>query len=156
MKRLPLILALGILATGCSKKEDAPPPNNPHVAGSWVGNGTDDAIGYYNLAVDLTQSGNSASGTFDMEGGAASVKGNVLMTFGAMVGNNLQSMGLTRTKWTVADPSNSNRVCSATLTVNPGSTFITDTAVSFGYTMTDCQGGTWSGGANLHKIAGTN
>lgn len=157
-KNTILALALmGALLSACNKKEDAPAPNNPHVAGAWTGNGTDDAIGFYNLSVNLTQSGNSASGSFTMAGAVATVSGEILVSFGALNGgNNLESMALTRKQWTVPDPQNANRVCAATLTVKPGSTFITSSAVSFFYTMSDCQGNTWGGGANLHKVAGTN
>jgi len=155
--RTVLLLAVATLATvGCSKKEDAPKPYYPHVAGSWSGNGTDDAIGYFNFGVDMTQSSDQAAGTFTMTGGVATVKGDFSVVFGPQGGNNVRSLTLTRQTWTVNDPTNANRVCAGTLTVRSGSTFITGSAVSFYYTMTDCQGGTWTGGANLHKDAGTN
>ncbi len=156
MKKLLLIAILGLLTTACSKKEDAPKPYTPHIAGSWAGNGTDDAIGYYNLGADITQSNDSGAGDFTMAGGVATIKGNISIVVGPQGGNNLQQLNLTRVTWTVNDPANANRVCAATMTVKPGSTFMTGSAVSFMYTMTDCQGGTWTGGANLHKVAGTN
>ncbi len=156
MKKLLMILAIGFLATGCSKKEDAPQAQTPHVAGTWAGSGTDDAIGYFDLSADLTQSGGSASGTFVMAGSVATINGNLALAIGPAGGNNVQSLALTRTTWTVADPKNAGRVCAATMTVRPGTTFMTNAAVSFMYTMTDCQGGTWTGGANMKKIAGTN
>jgi len=62
MKRLLLISALALV--GCNRHEDAPAPYVPHVAGQWAGNGTDDAIGYYNWSVVLAQSNSTASGTF--------------------------------------------------------------------------------------------
>ncbi len=155
--RIVLLLAVATLATvGCQKKEDAPPPYYPHVSGTWSGNGTDDAIGFFNFGVDMTQSGDSAAGTFTMTGGVADVKGDFAVRFGPQGGNNVQSLTLTRSTWTVTDPANANRLCAATLTVKSGSTFITGSNVSFHYSMTDCQGGTWFGGANLHKVAGTN
>lgn len=156
MKKLLLIGILGLLTTACSKKEDAPKPYTPHVAGSWAGNGTDDAIGFYNLGVDITQSNDSAAGDFTMAGGVATIKGNISIVVGPQGGNNVQKLELTRVTWTVPDPAQANRVCPATMTVKPGSTFMTGSSVVFSYAVTDCQGGTWFGGANLHKVAGTN
>lgn len=156
MKKILMIFVMGLLATGCSKKEDAPKPYTPHVAGSWSGNGTDDAVGYYDIAVDLTQSGDSASGDFTMAGGAAVVKGTVSIVVGPQGGNNLQKLEFTRVTWTVADPANAGRICPSVMTVRPGSTYMTGSSVSFHYSVTDCQGGTWGGGANMKKIAGTN
>lgn len=156
MKKLLLILVLGLLSVGCNRKEDKPSPRSPHVAGVWQGNGTDDAIGYYNLSVDMGQSQDSAAGTFTMVGDVATVTGDFYVSFGPAGGNNVRTLTLTRQNWTVADPANANRVCAGTLTVRGGSTYITDSALSFHYTMTDCQGGTWNGGANLRKSAGTN
>lgn len=144
------------MAAGCRKKEDAPPPNFPHAAGVWNGTGTDDAIGFFNIAMDLTQSAESAAGTFTMAGGVATVKGNVLTAFGQVSTTNVSSLTLARTTWTVSDPANAGRVCAATLTLTPYTGQLSSTFMSFHYTVTDCQGGTWFGGANLHKIAGTN
>lgn len=156
MKRYFWILTLAALATGCSKKEDAPKPYTPHIAGSWSGNGTDDAVGYYNIAVDLVQSGDSASGDFTMAGAVATIKGTVSVVIGPQGGNNLQQLVFTPTSATVNDPANANRVCSAAMTVRPGSTYMLSGSTVFSYTVSDCQGGTWGGGANLKKIAGTN
>ena len=156
MKKLLILLGLAFLSSACSKKEDQPAAQVPHVGGSWSGTGTDDAIGFYNLSVDLTQSGDSAAGSFTMAGAAATVKGTITLMVARQGGNNLQAMNLARATWTVADPQNAGRLCAGTLTVQPNSTFMTDSAVSFAYSFTDCQGGTWGGGANLHKIAGTN
>ena len=154
--KIILIGILGLASTACSKKEDAPKPYTPHVAGSWAGNGTDDAVGYFNLGVDLTQSNDSAAGDFTMVGGVATIKGTISIVVGPQGGNNLQKLDLTRVTWTVNDPANAGRVCAATMSVRPGSTFMTGSAVSFFYSVTDCQGGIWTGGANMHKIAGTN
>jgi hypothetical protein len=151
-----LIVLLGLFTAACSKKEDAPPPYTPHVAGSWTGNGTDDAIGYYNISADLAQSNSSASGDFTMSGPVATIKGTISIVLGPQGGNNLQQLTMTRVTWTVNDPANTNRVCAATMTVQPGSTYFLSGSTVFSYSVTDCQGGTWSGGANLHKIAGTN
>ena len=149
-----LLILLAICA--CSKKEDAPKDTTPHVSGSWSGNGTDDAIGYYNVSMDLTQSGGTAAGTFTMAGGVATVQGNVTLAVGPQAPNNLQSLKLTRVSWTVADPVNANRLCVGDLTVRRASTSMTSGAIVFHYTMTDCQGGVWDGGANLTKQMGTN
>lgn len=156
MKKLSLLLLGLTLTIGCSKKEDAPAPNNPHVAGVWSGNGTDDAIGYYNITATLVQSGNQASGTFTMAGTVATINGNISMSFGAIGGANMGAISLQRTTWTVGSPSNANRVCLATLTITPGTGSISNTATAFHYSMTDCQSGTWNGGANMQKTAGTN
>jgi hypothetical protein len=150
----PLIVALALCA--CQKKEDAPAPNVPHVAGAWAGTGTDDAIGFYNLSMDLTQSGGSAAGSFTMTGGVATVTGNVFLAIGPQGGNNLQALRLTRIGWTVNDPANAGRLCTGDLTVRAGSTAMTSSAISFQYTVTDCAGGLWTGGATLTKRAGTN
>lgn len=155
MKKLLLIAVLGFLTTACSKKEDAPKPYTPHVAGTWVGNGTDDAIGFYNLAVDLTQSGDSASGNFTMAG-AVTIKGTVSVVIGPQGGNNLQQMIFTPTSSTVNDPALAGRVCSAPMTVRPGSTYMLSGSTVFGYTVSDCQGGTWGGGANMKKTIASN
>lgn len=152
-----LLLVVATFATvGCSKKEDAPKPYYPHVSGSWTGNGTDDAIGYFNFGVDMTQSNDMAAGSFTMTGDVATVKGDFRVVFGPQGGNNVKELVLTRKEWTVSDPTNANRVCAGDLTVRAGSTFITGSNVSFHYTMTDCQGGTWTGGANLRKTVATN
>lgn len=156
MKKLLLIGILGLLTTACSKKEDAPKPYTPHISGSWAGNGTDDAVGYYNIGVDLVQSGDSAAGTFTMVGGVATIKGTVSVVIGPQGGNNLQQMIFTPTSSTVNDPNLAGRVCSAPMTVRPGSTYMLGGSTVFSYTVSDCQGGTWGGGANLKKIAGTN
>lgn len=156
MKRLAFLLPLVLLASACSKKEDAPPAQVPHVAGTWSGNGTDDAIGFFNVSMDITQSGDSAAGTFTMAGSAATITGDVSIALGPQGGNNLQALSFARKSWTVADPANAGRVCAAAMIVQPNVNAMTGSAVSFRYSMTDCQGGTWAGGANLHKIAGTN
>lgn len=151
-----LFLLVAFLASGCSKKEDAPKPNDPHVAGVWSGNGTDDAIGYYNIGIDLTQSNDSAAGTFTMAGSVATIKGNVIMDFGPVGTGNVRSLALDRKTWTVADPANANRVCIATMTLTPHTGQTNNTFMKFSYQVTDCAGGTWFGGANLTKMAGTN
>jgi hypothetical protein len=91
-----------------------------------------------------------------MTGSVATVNGDIKLSFGPLKGNNLNSLQMTRTTWNVPDPANVTRVCAATMSISPNMTFITDDSVSFHYTMTDCQGGTWYGGANLAKVAGTN
>jgi len=149
---LGLCFALGIL-TACDKREDNPKPSSPHVAGSWVGTGTDDAIGFYNISMDLTQSGESASGTFTMAGDVGTVTGSLSMGIAPQTANNMR-LTLSREHWTLTDPANSSRLCIGTLTAKPSS--ITSGTLSFFYTMTDCQGGTWTGGANAKKTVGTN
>lgn len=143
-----------VALSACHKKEDAPGPSVPHVAGNWVGTGTDDAIGYFNISMDLTQSDRSAAGTFTMSGTVATVTGNVTMNVGAQGGSNLTGLVLTRVHWTLNDPTNANRLCAGELTALPSS--MTSGAVNFHYSMSDCQTGTWNGGANLTKQAGTN
>lgn len=154
--KLLLIVALGLMTIGCSKKEDAPKPQTPHVAGSWSGNGSDDAVGYFDIVADITQSGDSAAGDFTMTGGVATIKGTIILVVGPYGTGNVQSLTLTRKTWNVADPSNANRVCAADLTLVPGTATMSGSQVSFHYKFTDCQGGTWYGGSNLSKIAGTN
>ena len=158
VKRGVLLLVAGatFALAACSKKEDAPPPNYPHVSGMWTGNGTDDAIGYFNAGIDMTQSAESAAGTFTLAGSVATIKGNVAIAFGQVSQTNMNSFTLTRTTWTVADPANANRVCAATLTLVPHTGQISNTYMAAHYTMTDCQGGTWQGGLNLTKMARTN
>ncbi len=156
LNRILVLGLLGLLTSACQKKEDAPKPYTPHVAGSWAGNGTDDAIGFYNISTDISQSGDSASGDFTMVGGAATIKGTISIIIGPQGGNNLQQLNMTRVTWTVNDPSNAGRVCAATMTVKPGSTYFLTNSTVFSYSVTDCQGGLWFGGASLKKIAGTN
>lgn len=150
--RMILFLLVAFLAVGCSKKEDAPPPSYPHVSGSWAGNGTDDAIGYYTLGVDMTQSGDQAAGHFTMTGGVATIKGDFNVIFGPEGKGNVKTLTMTRQTWTINDPANANRVCAGTLTLVPYTSTINGSFVSFGYTMSDCVSGTWNGGANLSKI----
>lgn len=138
------LCALG-LCLGCSKKEDAPPPYYPHVAGYWTGNGTDNAIGYYNWSVNLTQSGSMAAGTYDTSGGYGTTHGDIRIDFGPYGGNNLYALTLTRTGGTI---------CSGYASL-AAPTSISNSNVTFSYNVTDCRG-TNGGGANLHKVAGTN
>ncbi len=148
-----LILLIGVIFSGCQKKkEDAPPPNYPHVEGTWNGNGTDDAIGYFNLAADITQSNDQAAGQFTMAGTVATIKGDINIVFGPQGGNNVRTLTLTRNTWTVNDPANVGRVCAATMTLTPNTASITGSFTSFHYTVTDCQGGVWQGGANMTKM----
>jgi hypothetical protein len=153
MKRLSLLLVL--LAVGCSKKEDAPPPYTPHVAGMWVGSGQNDAIGYYTWSMTLTQSGNSAAGTYDTASALTTTHGNVLIQFGPQGGNNVQSLTMTQTTFAPTSPAPS-RTCSGTVMNLSQPTFITGSALSFYYNFTDCFGYTAGGGANLHKTIATN
>lgn len=143
--RYALLILLGSILIGCSKKEDAPPPYVPHVAGFWAGQGDDNAIGYYNWSVTLVQAGTSAAGTYDTSGGYGTTHGDIRLDFGPQGGNNLWALTMTRTGGTICHGS-------ATLA---GSTFITNSRVSFRYIINDCKGVN-SGGANLQKIAGTN
>lgn len=139
------LCAVGIaMATlgGCSKKEDAPPPYTPHVAGQWAGTGTDDAIGYYNWSVTLTQAGNSAAGTYDTSGGYGTTHGDIRLDFNQ---GNLYNLTLTRT---------GGSICSGLATLGSATTF-NSSYLTFSYRVTDCRGVN-GGGANLHKIAGTN
>jgi hypothetical protein len=134
------------LTIGCSKKEDAPPPYTPHVAGVWVGTGTDDSIGFYNVSMTITQSGNSAAGSYDTASSLTNTTGNINLQFGPQGGNNVQSITMSRT-W-------STKSCNGTATLSQP-TYITGNAIAFYYTVTDCNG-TNSGGANLHKTIATN
>jgi hypothetical protein len=154
MRKILLVLSLAALATGCSKKDDTPAPQTPHVAGVWSGTGTDDAIGFYNITMTLTQSGNQASGTFATSSGFATTSGNVTLTVGPAGGNNVQKLALTRTQWSPTAPAPS-RTCAGTMMLSTP-TFMTASSITFSYTITDCQGGSWNGGANLTKTAGTN
>jgi hypothetical protein len=154
LKRFAVLLAVAVMAAGCSKKEDAPKPQDPHVAGMWSGNGTDDAIGYYNIGITLTQTEDSAAGTFNIASNVATETGNVMMSIGPLNGNNMQTLTLTRTAWTTTSTTD-GRICQATMRLTTP-TFITNTHMQFSYQVTDCQGGVWNGGANLSKIAGTN
>jgi hypothetical protein len=161
MKRfgVVVIVVASMSFAGCSKKEDAPKPYTPHVAGSWSGNGTDDAIGYFTIGVDMAQSGDSASGTFTMNSAIGSVKGDFMVGIdpqGTAGGKNLRSMTMTRRTWNIPDPANQNRVCAATLSLVRGTGMMTSSATEFHYTMTDCQGGTWVGGANMRKDVASN
>lgn len=150
------LLSAFIFTVGCSKKEDAPAPNAPHVGGMWTGTGTDDAIGYYTIGLNIDQSADSAAGTFTINGTVATIQGNVAMQFGNIGGNNINSFTLTRSTWTVNDPANANRVCSGTLTLNPHTGQTSSSYMAFHYNVTDCAGGTWQGGANLTKMIRNN
>ncbi len=155
VRMLAVLMMIGLFGLcACNKKEDAPAAQVPHVAGSWSGTGTDDAIGFYNLAVTLTQSNGDVAGTFATSSGFASTSGNVSIKVGPAGGNNVQSLAFARTQWSVTAPPPS-RTCAGTMTMT-APTFMTSNSISFGYVITDCQGGTWTGGANLHKTAGTN
>ena len=143
MKKIALLVCLAFI--GCSHKEDTPAPSVPHVAGMWSGNGTDDAIGYYNWAINIDQSNSDAAGTFDTSGGYGTTHGNISLCFGPQGNGNLTFLTMTRTAGTI---------CSGTAALN-GIASITSSDISFRYTVTDCRG-TNTGGANLHKIAGTN
>lgn len=149
----PIYLLAVLAVVGCNRHEDRPAQNVPHVAGQWVGTGTDDAIGFFNIEMTLTQSNTSAVGTYTMVGAVATIHGDARLDISPYGGTNLR-ITLVRTNWTVNDPANSNRVCNASLVSSPAS--ITNGATSFHYTMSDCQGGTWIGGATLTKSAGTN
>lgn len=151
MKTQALILIALVALGACKKREHASAPGGPPaVAGSWAGTGTDDAIGFYNVSMDLSQDENTAAGTFTMAGPVANVTGSVSLTFN---GGALQGLQLTRESWTVTNPSHASRLCAATLTVRTDARMAAD-SLSFHYTMTDCQGGTWTGGASLSKRAG--
>jgi len=143
MRKIALLICLAFI--GCSHKEDAPAPYVPHVAGMWSGNGSDDAIGYYNWAINIDQSNSDAAGTFDTSSTYGTSHGNISLVFGPQGNGNLTGLTMTRTSGTI---------CLGTATLNRPAT-ITSTDISFSYTVTDCRG-TNTGGANLHKIAGTN
>ena len=134
-----------LIATGCSKKEDAPGPQVPHVAGQWAGNGTDDAIGYYNWSVTLVQSNSSAAGSFNTAGGYGTTSGDIRIDFGTEGPGNVRALTLTRTGGTL---------CTGSATLS-GTATLSSSGLTFGYVVTDCRGTNY-GGANLHKIAGTN
>ncbi|MGH7974835.1 MAG: hypothetical protein ACREBR_04870 [bacterium] len=138
MKKLIFLL---LLLTACTHKEDAPGTYVPHIAGSWIGNGTDDSIGYYNWSVDLTQSNSSAAGSFTTSGGYGTTSGSIYLTLDQ---GNLVGLTMSRT----------SGVCLGTANLS-GPVTITNTDVAFYYTISDCHGVN-SGGANLHKIVGTN
>lgn len=150
-----LVLFLFIALCACSKKEDAPKGATPHVAGSWVGTGTDDATGHYNISMDLVQSEGSASGTFRMVGNVATINGNVTLSLSDQGAYNLRALTMTRENWTVSQPGDAIRVCAGDLTLK-NTAQVTSGVLSFYYTLNDCAGGTWEGGASLRKSAGTN
>jgi len=143
MKKVLFLACLAFI--GCSKKEDAPAPYVPHVAGMWSGTGTDDAIGYYNWSVTLAQSNSTAAGTYTTSGGYGTTSGNIYLSFGPEGVRNLTTLTMTRT---------GGSICSGTTTINTHAT-LTSSDLVFSYIVTDCRG-TNIGGANLHKIAGTN
>lgn len=153
MKNATLVL-LALLCVGCNRrKEDAPPLDTPHIAGVWAGTGTDDAVGYYNLQLTLTQSGTTASGNFTMASGLGTVRGTVALVDDR---NILRVLTMTRTAVDNASSALADRVCLVDLTTRPNQYLMTGSVTSFSYTMSDCHGGTWGGGATLQKIAGTN
>jgi hypothetical protein len=153
MKYTGLMLVAVLACIGCTKKEDAPTAAAPHVAGSWAGTGTDDAIGFYNISLTLGQSGSSASGTFTTTSAFVTQSGNAYLTVGPQGGNNLQGLTLNRVQWTI--PPVAGRICAGSMVLSQP-TFITATTLAFHYTVTDCAGGQWNGGATLQKTAGTN
>jgi len=140
MRKAALLICLAFI--GCSHKEDAPGPNTPHVAGMWSGNGTDDAIGYYNWAITIDQSGNTAAGTYNTSGGYGTTSGNIYLAFN---GSNLTVLTMTRT---------GGSICGGTAALS-GPATITSSDISFRYVVTDCRGTNY-GGANLQKFASTN
>lgn len=147
-------LLLPLLFIGCSKKEDAPKPSTPHVGGLWAGSGTDDAVGYYNISLTLNQTESSASGSFTLVSSLGSQSGDVMIQVGPSGGENVTSMTLTRTHWDVTIPAPS-RTCAGTMTLSRP-TYMNTSTMQFPYTVTDCQGGSWSGGFTVHKTVGTN
>lgn len=140
------LFCLALSLCSCSKKEDAPPPYTPHVAGQWQGTGTDNSIGFYNVSMTLTQAGTAASGTFQTSSTAFTTQGDIRMLIGPVGGNNLSYVSLVRTSYVHS--------CAGSMTLSQP-TFITDNAVSLYYTLVDCNG-TSTGGMSLKKIAGTN
>lgn len=137
MKRLILLAIAGLVFTGCSKSEDAPAPYVPHVAGQWAGNGTDDVIGYFNWSVVLTQSNSQAAGTYTTSSSLGTTTGDIRICFGPEGQTNVRTLTMTQTGGTL-----SHAVISG---VNGT---ITNTSLVFSYFP--------DGGANLHKVAGTN
>lgn len=145
-----LTMAAIILLSACSKKEDAPPLAVPHVAGSWSGNGTDNTIGYYDIQMDLAQSGTDVSGNFTTSSQFGTISGPIRLTINPGAANNLRSVSMTRATFT------GQITCTGTMTLSMPSR-ITIASMSFYYKVTDCHypnGET--GGMNLQKIAGTN
>lgn len=140
MKKIAFLICLAFI--GCSKKEDAPAQYVPHVAGQWVGTGTDDAIGYYNWSVVLTQSNDTAAGTYTTSSGYGTTSGNIYLNFNGSI---VTVLTMSRT---------GGSVCLGSATQS-GSGTISSSNLTFYYTVTDCRG-TNTGGANLHKIAATN
>lgn len=148
-----LILLLPLLLCSCHKKDKR--IENPLVTSSggvWTGTGTDDAIGFYNISMNLLQDENTASGSFTLVSDVATIKGDVYIVFN---GSAVQSLKMRRNTWNVAEAKNANRVCTGDLTAR-ADTKMNSNSMVFTYTMSDCQTGTWSGGTNLHKIASSN
>lgn len=143
MKKLLFLMCLALVA--CDRKEDRPADFVPHIAGAWAGTGTDDSIGFYNWSINITQSNDTAAGSFDTSGGYGTTTGSIYLRFGPVGGNNLTVLTMDRT---------GGSVCPGTITMN-GATSLSSTSLSFRYTVVDCRGTNY-GGANLHKVAGTN
>lgn len=148
MRRLFLVPFI-LLAIGCSKKEDTPPPYVPHVAGTWTGSGTDNTIGYFDWTVDLVQSGTSASGDFHTSSSFGTTNGTIALEIAPGGGMNLTKLTMSRTGYS------GSVTCTGSMSLSQRST-VTDGSMSFNYTVSDCHYPLETGGANLKKIAGTN
>lgn len=153
MKNLILLIVAGLSLGACNKhpdhKDSAGVPI-PHVAGSWSGNGTDDAIGYYDIAVDiLVQDGSSVAGTYTTSSTYGTTSGDFRATINPPNGgHNLTALTMTRTAWT------GSVTCGGSMTLAYAN-FSTSSTMEFHYKVTDCRG-TNDGGANLKKNVGTN
>lgn len=149
MKHLSALILIAFSLAACNRKEDAPPPHTPHVAGAWSGNGTDNTIGYYEVSMDLFQEGTSVSGTFHTASSYGTSSGEVRMTIQPGGGNNLASVTMTRTTFT------GSITCSGTMTL-ARPTSMTEGRVTIPYNVTDCNYPAETGGLNMRKDAGTN
>lgn len=152
MKARLLVLFLALLATGCHKKED-PPADIPHVAGAWVGSGTDDTIGYFDFSMDLQQDGTSVFGTFHTTSSFATTSGKVTIELArpakGSTASTLASFKMEREAW-------STNACAGTITLPNYAQSMSSNFLTFAYKGADCQQTGYSGGATLRKIAGTN
>lgn len=145
-----VLLSFGLLTTACSRKDDAPPPNNPHVGGIWIGTGTDDTLGFYNVEFTLTQSGNSAAGSFTISNSLVSMAGNVKIDFGVVSPTNLTNVDFSSI---VCSEKTGATICDTPITLVPNTGHITSNNIGFNYTMNNKS---LNGGASLNKTVGTN
>lgn len=138
-----LLILCALLLSACNKKEDAKAPGVVDIQGQWIGTGTDDSIGFYNISVNIiSQTGGQAFGTYDTSSQLVNTHGDIRLDLIAGGGNNITGVTMTRTTWGPAS-------CAGTATASHSS-FITSKAGEAFYTIVDCKG-TNNGGFNLHR-----